>query len=92
MVGQYVISKAGHDKGTIYLIVAEEGDRVFLADGRSKTSASPKKKSRKHLQPISASAEPEILRKLQEGIALYPEEIRRAIRQFSDGETVKSNY
>ena len=88
MVGQYVISKAGHDKGTIYLIVAEEGDRVFLADGRSKTVSAPKKKSRKHLQPISTFAEPEILRKLQEGIILYSEEIRRAIRQIADDETV----
>ena len=86
-----MISKAGHDKGTIYLIQAEEGNRVFLVDGRTKTADAPKKKSRKHLQPIGAYAEPGVLRKLQEGIPLYPEEIRRAIRQFTDGETVSSN-
>ena len=88
MVGQYVISKAGHDKGTIYLIVAEDEKSLYLADGRAKTADAPKKKSRKHLQPISTFAEPEILRKLQEGITLYPEEIRRAIRQIADDETV----
>ena len=84
MVGQYVISKAGHDKGTIYLIVAEEGDRVFLADGRSKTVSAPKKKSRKHVQPIHISAPSEVVEKLKDHTALYPEEIRYAIRQFME--------
>ncbi len=34
MVGQFVISKAGHDKGTLYVTVAEEEDFVYLSEGR----------------------------------------------------------
>ena len=44
MMGQFVISKAGHDKGTVYVIVAEEGEFVYLTDGRLKKPDKPKKK------------------------------------------------
>lgn len=82
MVGQYAISKAGHDKGTLYLIVAEDEKSLYLADGRAKTADAPKKKSRKHVQPIHISAPSEVVEKLKDHTALYPEEIRYAIRQF----------
>ena len=45
MTGQFVISKAGHDKGTIYMIVAEEEEFVYLSDGQLKTPENPKKKN-----------------------------------------------
>lgn len=91
MVGQYVISKAGHDKGTIYLVVAEAGQRVLLADGKSKTLARPKVKNRKHIQPIQAFAKERVLQILREGGSLYPEEIRRLIREYRDGAAMESN-
>ena len=47
MIGQFVISKAGHDKGEIYVIVAEEKDFVYLSDGRLKLPEKPKKKRKK---------------------------------------------
>jgi hypothetical protein len=42
MIGQFAVSKAGHDKGTLYVVVAREGDFVYLSDGRLKT---PQKRS-----------------------------------------------
>ena len=45
MIGQFAVSKAGHDKGTLYVVVAREGDFVYLSDGRLKTPQKPKKKS-----------------------------------------------
>ena len=51
MKGRLAFSKAGHDKGKLYLIIREEGERVWLADGRTRGVLSPKKKNRKHIQP-----------------------------------------
>ena len=47
MTGQLVTSRAGHDKDTLYVIIAEEGDFVYLCDGRLKPPDRPKKKRRK---------------------------------------------
>lgn len=38
------ISRSGHDKGSIYVIVKEEADAYYLADGKGKTLEKPKKK------------------------------------------------
>ena len=45
-----VCSLAGHDKGNYYIIVREDAHYVYLADGRTKTAAKPKRKKRKHVQ------------------------------------------
>lgn len=44
MVGMFATSKAGHDKGQMYIIIKEEGNFVYLADGRTRTLEKPKKK------------------------------------------------
>ena len=36
MIGYFAISLAGHDKGQMYLIVGEEKDILFLADGNNR--------------------------------------------------------
>ena len=33
MTGMFATSLAGHDKGQIYVIIKEEGEYVYLADG-----------------------------------------------------------
>ena len=83
MTGQFAVSKAGHDKGNLYIVVAQEGEFVFLCDGRTKTPEKPKKKRQKHIQPIRCTVDPELLQKLQAGVRVYPEEIRYAIRQYN---------
>lgn len=45
-------SKAGHDKNHIYVVVGEEKDVFFLANGTTKKCQSPKKKKKIHVQPI----------------------------------------
>lgn len=82
MTGQFVTSKAGHDRGTLYVIVAEEEEFVYLSDGRLKEPANPKKKRRKHIQPINAQVEDTLKAKLESGETVRPEEIKFAIRQF----------
>lgn len=51
-IGRVVISKRGKDKGAFYVVVGkdESGNRVYVADGRSRKIARPKKKNPKHLQ------------------------------------------
>lgn len=83
MTGQFAVSKAGHDKDNLYIVVAQEGEFVFLCDGRTKTPEKPKKKKLKHIQPIKRTVDEELLQKLQTGGKVYPEEIRYAIKQYN---------
>ena len=50
--GMPVKSKAGRDKGCIYIIGDVKNEYVYLADGSSRPLCRMKKKNRKHLQPI----------------------------------------
>lgn len=45
-------SKAGHDKDDVYVIISEDEIYVYLANGKNKTLSLPKKKKKKHIQPI----------------------------------------
>lgn len=45
-------SLAGHDKGKLYVVIAQEEDGVWLADGKIRTLERPKRKKRKHVQMI----------------------------------------
>ena len=51
-VGMLVRSKAGHDKGHVYVIYNIEEAYVYLVDGTIRTIAKPKKKKKKHVQII----------------------------------------
>ncbi len=56
-VGMLAKSKAGHDKGHVYVIVNTEGAYVYLADGKIRTMEHPKKKKQKHVQLIEEKHE-----------------------------------
>lgn len=44
MIGELATSKAGHDKDRLYMIVGEEGECVYLCDGRLRGVEHPKRK------------------------------------------------
>ena len=50
--GMLARSKAGHDKGKVYVIIEEDDTYVYLADGGIRTLEHLKKKKKKHVQPI----------------------------------------
>ena len=50
--GKLATSLCGHDKGKLYVIIECNNEEVFLADGEKRTIANPKKKNRRHIQPI----------------------------------------
>ena len=47
--GRLVRSRAGHDIGEIYLVIAENDRYAFLSNGEERSLLSPKKKNKKHL-------------------------------------------
>ena len=50
--GMLARSKAGHDAGTIYVIIDIDDAYVYLADGRIRTLDKLKKKKKRHVQLI----------------------------------------
>lgn len=51
-IGMLARSKAGHDKGNVYIIMDVDLTYVYLADGKTKTLNHLKKKKKKHVQLI----------------------------------------
>ena len=50
--GMLAKSKAGHDKGQLYVIYDMDETYVYLVDGKIRTIEKPKKKKQKHVQII----------------------------------------
>lgn len=80
MIGKFATSKAGHDKNTMYVIIKEEGEYVFLCDGKFKTMNHLKKKSKKHIQMIQKTVGEEILNRLYKEEKVFDHEIKYAIK------------
>jgi len=47
-----VLSLAGHDEGKLFLVVAAEGERILLCDGKNRRLVNPKCKSPKHVRLV----------------------------------------
>jgi len=80
MVIKLAISRAGHDKDIIYVIVKEEADLVYLADGKLKPLEKPKRKNRKHIQVIEKL--PKEITEVFTQENFRNEEIKRAIKLY----------
>ena len=50
--GMLAKSKAGHDKGNVYVICNVDETYVYLVDGKCRTLEHPKKKKIKHVQIV----------------------------------------
>lgn len=84
MIGKFAFSKAGHDKDSVYIVVAQEGSFVWLCDGRLKTFERPKKKNIKHIQIINRTVDEELLVRLINKETIFDEQIKYAIKQFAN--------
>lgn len=73
--GNLAKSLAGHDRNQIFVIVKEEGEYVYVADGRLRLLEKPKRKNKKHIQPIHCS------RELISDIK-HDEDVKRVIKLF----------
>ena len=81
MIGELATSKAGHDKDRLYMIVGEEGECVYLCDGRLRGVEQPKKKKKKHIQIIHSSAQDTLIQIIKQNLPGERDEINRQIRK-----------
>ena len=83
--GQIVISKAGRDKGYIFVVFSiisdGDGDFVYLIDGKERSVTKPKKKKRKHIQPTLAIDE-NIAQLISQNANLKDADFKAAIKNF----------
>lgn len=81
MIGELATSKAGHDKDRLYMVVGEEGECVYLSDGRLRGVEHPKKKKKKHIQIIHSSAQDTLIQIIKQNLPEERDEIDRQIRK-----------
>lgn len=82
MIGSFAKSKAGRDKEQIYVIINEEAEYVYLADGKNKLLTKPKRKKKKHIQPIKKYDDTLLCRKLATGQPVTDIEIKKTIKDI----------
>lgn len=80
-IGEFVKSKAGHDKDEIFIIIKIEDEYVYLVDGKSRILDRPKKKKIKHIQIINQIDE-ELQLKIDTNLILRDEDIKRAVKIY----------
>ena len=90
MIGKFATSKAGHDKTKLYVIIKEDSEYVYLADGDLKPFEKPKKKSKKHIQIIHKFQDENLTKKLLLKERVFDEEIKRAIKLYKQSLEEKS--
>ncbi len=56
-VGSVVRSKAGRDKGGLFIVIARDNEYAYLADGDNRRAENPKKKKLRHIQVSGKIAE-----------------------------------
>lgn len=79
--GMYAVSKAGHDKDHLYIIIDSDETYVYIADGLNKTISNPKKKKYKHIQVICRISE-NIKVKMEQNLPLNDKDIADAVEQY----------
>ncbi len=80
-IGSFVFSKAGHDKGNIYIILTKSDDKIAVADGKLKTVEKPKLKNLKHVGWINY-CDKALKEKLEKGEKVINEDIKYAIKCY----------
>ncbi len=80
MIGKYVTSKAGHDKGKLYVVAACDDSHVYLVDGEYRRMDAPKKKNLKHVQLINETVEQELLTQIDNRQPHIDDAIKYAIK------------
>ncbi|MCM1261111.1 MAG: hypothetical protein NC313_00210 [Butyrivibrio sp.] len=90
MIGMFASSKAGHDKGLVYVIIYEDAEYVYLADGNLRTMAKPKKKNKKHIQIIKKCPDLDTTERVRQGTA-NDMEVRKLIKMYMTDSIVEEN-
>ena len=78
-----VRSDAGRDKGKLFAVLAEEGEYLLLADGKSRKVESPKRKKRKHVLFVAAD-ETRVSQKIISNEKVTNSELRRTLAAYRE--------
>lgn len=84
--GSLVYAIAGRDKDGLFMVLKRDGAYVYIADGKSRKSESPKKKKIKHTRLVGTASE-DIKNLLLEGESLTNAVIRRSLSEFAEEQT-----
>ena len=76
--GDAVRATAGRDREELFLVLREEGDFLWLVDGKRRKLETPKKKRRKHVVPAGVWTHP-VAARVRDGAPVLDSEIRRAL-------------
>lgn len=79
-VGSIVRSKAGRDKGDLFIVLSLEDNYVYMANGDLRKVDRPKKKKLRHLQGTGEVSE-FVMNKLSLGGKVTNSEVRKALAQ-----------
>lgn len=85
LIGRFAISKAGHDRGTLYIILAQESGFVYLCDGRLHTLEKPKKKSMKHVGLCKTAVSGDMAKRIMLKEKIFDHEIKYVIKKQEIG-------
>lgn len=80
LIGRFAVSKAGHDREHVYLIVGEDVTNLYLTDGRFHPLDKPKKKNKKHVHIMDKRAEESIFSRLYSKEKIFDHEVKYAIK------------
>lgn len=79
-----VKSIAGRDAGSLFFVLATEGDFLLLADGKSRRVEKPKRKRRKHVELLGES-HGLLAEKIRSSEKITNSELRKALAALSGG-------
>ena len=79
-----VRSVAGRDTGSLFFVLATEGDFLLLADGKQRRLENPKRKRRKHVELVQEGSGP-AADKIRSSEKITNSELRKAIAALSGG-------
>jgi len=82
IIGLYAESRAGHDKGKVYVIISSENDYAWIADGKSRTVEKPKKKNLKHISIYRNKTPIELREKLLSNKPVRNEDVKYVLERF----------
>ena len=81
--GAIVRSAAGRDQGTLFLVLAVEGEYLLLADGKKRKVEAPKRKKRKHVCLLSGEGHP-LSEQIKQNAKLTNSELRRVLAGYRE--------
>ena len=82
LIADVVRSNAGHDKGCLFYVIAQNDAYLVLVNGKDRTLEKPKLKKRKHAVKVLRS-ETRVAEKLRSGDKVLNSELRRDLAYLS---------